>query len=191
MALLVLGLIIFLGVHSVRMLAPSWRDLQLMRRGTLAWKAVYSIVSLIGVALIAWGYAEARLDPLQVWQPPLWTRHLAALLMLVSFICVAAAYIPGNWIKARFGHPMLAGVKTWALAHLIANGTLADIVLFGSFLVWSILQFRTSRLRDKARGAVYVRLSAARDVLVVVLGIAGAAVFTLFLHQWLIGVRPF
>lgn len=191
MALLILGLIVFLGVHSIRMLAPSWRDLQLMRRGTLAWKAVYSIASLIGVALIACGYAEARLDPVHLWQPPPWTRHLAALLMLLAFICVAAAYVPGNWIKARFGHPMLAGVKTWALAHLIANGTLADLVLFGSFLVWAILQFRTSRLRDKARGGVRVRLSAARDVLVLVLGVGGTAVFTLFLHQWLIGVRPF
>jgi uncharacterized membrane protein len=191
MALLILGLIVFLGVHSIRMLAPSWRDLQLMRRGALVWKAVYSIVSLLGFALIAYGYAEARLDPVHLWQPPLWTRHVAALLMLIAFICVAAAYVPGNWIKARFGHPMLAGVKTWALAHLIANGTLADLILFGSFLVWAILQFRTSRLRDQARGVVRVRLSAARDVLVLVLGVAGTAVFTLFLHQWLIGVRPF
>lgn len=191
MTLLILGLVIFLGVHSIRMVAPSWRDLQMMRRGTLVWKGLYSMISLLGFALIIYGYAEARLDPVVVWQPPLWTRHVVAPLMLVAFICIAAAYIPGSWIKARFGHPMLAGVKTWALAHLIANGTLADIILFGSFLVWSILQFRTNRLRDRAHGTVYAHLSTTRDVLVVIFGIGGAAVFMLFLHQWLIGVRPY
>lgn len=191
MSLLILGLIVFLGVHSIRMLAPAWRDLQLVRRGALAWKGVYSLVSLLAFALIAYGYGQARLDPVFIWQPPVWTRHLAALMMLVAFVCIAAAYIPGNIIKSKIGHPMLAGVKTWAFAHLISNGTLADIILFGSFLIWSILQFRTSRRRDKARGTLYAHLSGTRDVLVVVLGLAGAAVFTLFLHQWLIGVRPY
>ena len=189
--LLILGLVIFLGVHSIRMVAPAWRDLQRMRRGVMAWKALYTIVSLLGFALIVYGYGQARLDPIVLWVPPLWARHLAALLMLVAFICIAAAYIPGNIIKSKVGHPMLAGVKTWALAHLITNGTLADVILFGSFLIWSILQFRTSRRRDKAHGVVYVHLSKTRDVLVIIFGLGGAAVFALFLHQWLIGVRPF
>jgi uncharacterized membrane protein len=189
--LLILGLVIFLGVHSVRMVAPSWRDLQLMRRGVTAWKGLYAIVSLIGLGLIIYGYGQARLDPVVLWAPPVWTRHLAALMMLLAFICITAAYIPGNIIRAKIGHPMLAGVKTWALAHLITNGTLADAVLFGSFLIWAILQFRVSRRRDKARGVVYVHLSATRDVLVVVLGIASTALFALFLHHWLIGLRPF
>lgn len=191
MALLVFGLILFLGVHSTRMVAPAWRDLQMQRRGVMVWKALYSIVSLLGFALIAYGYAQARMEPVVVWQPPAWTKHAAAPLMLASFILMAAAYVPGNIIKTRIGHPMLAGVKLWAFAHLIANGTLADIVLFGSFLVWSVLQFRVNRRRDKLHGAVYAHLSTTRDVLVVVLGVGGAGVFMLFLHQWLIGVRPY
>jgi len=191
MALLIVGLIIFLGVHSIRMLAPAWRDLQLARRGELIWKGLYSIISLLGFVLIIYGYAHARLDPVYIWQPPVWAKHVAAPLMLISFICIAAAYIPGNIIKSKIGHPMLAGVKTWALAHLITNGTLADLYLFGSFLLWSIFQFRASRLRDKAHGVIYAHLSPTRDVLVIVFGIGGAIVFMLFLHQWLIGVRPF
>ena len=191
MALLILGLVIFLGVHSIRMVAPAWRDLQRMRSGVLAWKGIYAIVSLVGFALIVYGYGQARLEPVVLWVPPLWTRHLGALLMLVAFICIAAAYIPGNIIKAKVGHPMLAGVKTWAFAHLITNGTLADVILFGSFLIWSILQFRVSRRRDKAHGVIYAHLSGTRDVLVLVLGVGGAGVFSVFLHQWLIGVRPF
>lgn len=191
MALLILGLIVFLGVHSIRMLVPAWRELQLRRRGELAWKGIYSLVSLLGFALIVYGYGEARLNPVFIWQPPLWTRHIAALLMLIAFICIAAAYIPGNIIKTKIGHPMLAGVKTWALAHLITNGTLADIILFGSFLIWAVLQFRANRQRDKTHGVVYAHLSITRDILVIVLGVGGAVVFALFLHQWLIGVRPF
>lgn len=191
MALLILGLIIFLGVHSIRMVAPSWRELQMRRRGVLVWKGLYAVVSLLGLVLIVCGYAGARMEPLPLWVLPPWTRHLAALLMLIAFICAAATYIPGNFIKARIGHPMLVGVKTWAFAHLLTNGTLADLVLFGSFLVWSILQFRTSRRRDRANGTIYAHLSITRDVLVIVLGIAATGIFAMFLHQPLIGVRPF
>ena len=191
MALLIFGLIVFLGVHSIRMVAPAWRDLQMRRRGTLAWKALYSVVSLLGFALIVYGYAQARMEPLVIWHAPAWTKHAAAPLMLASFILMAAAYVPGNIIKTKIGHPMLAGVKLWAFAHLLANGTLADIVLFGSFLVWSVLQFRANRRRDKLHGVVYAHLSTTRDVLVVVLGAGAAGVFMLFLHQWLIGVRPY
>lgn len=191
MTLLILGLIIFLGVHSIRLVAPSWRELQMQRRGVLAWKGFYTLVSLLGLVLIVYGYGQARMESVLLWALPAWTRHLAALLMLLSFICVAAAYIPGNVIKARIGHPMLIGVKTWAFAHLLSNGTLADLVLFGSFLLWSILQFRASRRRDKLNGTVYAHLSITRDVLVLVLGVAGTGVFALFLHQMLIGVRPF
>lgn len=189
--MLILGLIVFLGVHSIRMVAPTWRELQLQRRGVLGWKALYAAISLIGLALIVYGYGQARMAPVVLWTPPLWTRHAAGLLMLFSFICVAATYIPGSWIKSRVGHPMLAGVKLWALAHLIANGTLADLVLFGSFLVWSILQFRISRRRDRASGKVYAHLSFTRDVLVVVSGVAATGVFAMFLHRLLIGVHPF
>jgi uncharacterized membrane protein len=191
MTLLILGLIVFLGVHSVRMLAPSWRELQVGRVGLLPWKAAYTFFSLLGLGLLAYGYGQARLDPVVLWLPPVWTRHAAALLMLAAFICLAAAYVPGNWLKAKVGHPMLAAVKLWAFAHLLSNGNLADLVLFGTFLLWAILQFRVSRRRDKASGRIYPRLSLNRDLLVLFLGVAGTGIFALFLHQMLIGVRPF
>jgi uncharacterized membrane protein len=153
--------------------------------------AAYALISLLGLLMIIYGYAEARLNPVTLWVPPLWTKHLAALMMLIAFICIAAAYIPGNIIKAKIGHPMLAAVKTWAMAHLITNGDLADVVLFGSFLVWAIFQFRASRRRDKAAGTRYTRLSLNRDLLVLFFGVVGTGVFAMFLHLPLIGVRPF
>lgn len=191
MSLLILGLAVFLGVHSIRMVAPDWRERMIRQVGLLPWKGLYALVSLLGLIGIIYGYGEAHMAPVVLWQPPLWTRHLAALLMLLAFICVAAAYIPHNWIKARFGHPMLAGVKTWGFAHLIANGTLADVVLFGSFMIWAILEYRVHRLRDRAAGVVYRRGHPMLDVIVVLTGAAATGVFALFLHLPLIGVRPF
>lgn len=191
MTLLILGLITFLGVHSTRMLAPQWRDAQIARLGLLPWKGIYSALSFIGLGLIIYGYDQTRLDPVVLWLPPVWTKHAAGLLMLVAFICLAATYTPGNTLKAKIGHPMLAGVKTWALAHLLANGNLADVVLFGAFLVWSVVGFSISRRRDKAAGVTYPRISMQRDLLVLLLGVVGTAVFAGFLHLALIGVRPY
>ena len=191
MTLLILGLIVFLGVHSTRMCAPAWREAQIARFGMLPWKAVYAIVSLLGFVLIVHAYGQTRLDPIVLWQPPVWTKHVAGLLMLASFICIAAAYVPGNALKAKVGHPMLAGVKVWGFAHLLSNGNLADVVLFGSFMVWAILEFGTSRRRDKAADTTYPRISMGRDLLVLFLGVAGTAVFAGFLHLQLIGVRPY
>jgi uncharacterized membrane protein len=191
MNLLVLGLIVFFGVHSIGMAAPAWRERIVARIGLTPWKGGFALISLIGLGLVVYGYGQARLDPIMVWQPPFWTRHIAAPLMLVAFICIAATYVPGSWIKTKFGHPMLAGVKTWSFAHLITNGMLADIALFGAFLAWSVLEFRIHRRRDKAAGTVYPRISKHRDLLVLFLGVAGALVFMFFLHQPLIGVRPY
>jgi uncharacterized membrane protein len=191
MTILILGLIIFLGLHSVRIVAEDWRNATRARVGLIAWRAVYSLISVTGVVLIIWGYALARQAPVVVWIPPLATRHIAALLAVIAFIFIAAAYIPRNSIKARLHHPMTLGVKTWALAHLIANGTLHDIVLFGAFLLWAILLFRASRKRDAALGTIYPAGSAGATVLTIVAGIIGAGVFAMWLHAPLIGVRPF
>ncbi|MCC7313077.1 MAG: NnrU family protein, partial [Sulfuritalea sp.] len=121
---LILGLVLFLGIHSVRIFANDWRDAQLARLGLLPWKGVYALISAVGLGLIIWGYGLARVDPVVLWLPPVWTRHLAALLTLPAFILLVAAYLPGSHIKAKIGHPMVAGVKIWALAHLLANGNL-------------------------------------------------------------------
>src|SRR5262245_56698561 len=135
MGWLIVGLLIFLGAHSVRIFAEEWRTQRIARLGDKRWKGIYSLVSLVGFGLIVWCYGLAREHPLDLWDPPSWTRHAAAPLTLVAFILFAAAYVPANRIKARLGHPMILGVKVWALAHLLSNGRLADVVLFGSFLV--------------------------------------------------------
>ena len=191
MTALIVGLLIFLGVHSVRIFAEPWRTGVRARIGENAWKGAYSVASLAGFALLVWGYGQARLDPVPLWAPMLWARHLAALLMLVSFILLAAAYVPGNGIKARVHHPMVLGVKVWALAHLLANHTLADLLLFGGFLVWAVLCFRAARQRDRAAGTVYSPGSLPMTLVTVVAGTVAWAGFSFWAHAAWIGVRPF
>ncbi len=191
MTLLVLGLVIFLGVHSTRIFADGWRSRRLAAMGEIPWKGVYTVLSLVGFVLIVQGYAAARVDPVVLWNPPVWTRHLAALLTLPAFILLAAAYVPGNRIKARVGHPMVLGVKVWAIAHLIANGSLADVLLFGAFLAWSAASFSAARKRDRAAGVTYPALGIGRDIAVIAGGIVAWAAFAVWLHGLLIGVRPF
>ena len=191
MTLLILGLVIFLGAHSTRIFAEGWRGAQLTRLGEKGWKGLYSVVSLVGFVLLVWGYGVARQDPVPLWTPSIGMRHLASLLTLVSFIFLAAAYVPRNAIKAKLGHPMTLGVKIWALGHLLANHTLADLLLFGGFLVWAVLCFRAARARDRAAGTVRPAGTAAATALTVVVGVGAWVVFALWLHGPLIGVRPF
>ncbi|RDE51334.1 MAG: protein NrnU [Candidatus Accumulibacter meliphilus] len=191
MTTLILGLVIFLGVHSVRIFADDWRSGVRARIGANAWKGGYSLLSLLGFALLVWGYGQARLDPVLLWSPMIGTRHFAALLMLPSFILLAAAYVPRNGIKARVHHPMVLAVKIWALAHLLANHTLADLILFGSLLLWSVLDFRSSRQRDRAAGTVYPAGTQSATVVTVAVGAVAWAVFAFWAHAWLFDVRPF
>jgi len=191
MTALIAGLVVFLGVHSTRIFADDWRTRQVAQMGLQKWKLLYTVVSLLGFALLVWGYGQARMAPVVVWNPPVWTRHAASLLLLPSFILIVAGNMRGTRIKHWVGHPMVAGVKVWAFAHLLANGTLADIVLFGSFLVWAIVDYISSRRRDRVAGIVYPPGSAGRDAVAIVGGIVAWAVFGFWLHGWLIGVRPF
>ncbi|MDM4768042.1 NnrU family protein [Pelomonas sp. SE-A7] len=187
---LVAGLLIFLGLHSVRIFADDWRSRQIARLGDKPWKLSYTLLSLLGFGLIVHGYGQARLDPIVLWATPPGMNHLAALLTLVAFVLFTAAYVPGNQIKAKLGHPMLLGTKVWALAHLLANNQLADLLLFGGFLLWAILCFRSSRRRDAAAGLARPAGSAARTALTVVFGAAAWAAFAFWGHSLLIGVRP-
>lgn len=191
MTLLILGLVIFIGVHSTRILADGWRSATIARVGERPWKAVYSLLSIAGFVLLVIGYGAARESPVVLYAPPAWARHVAALLTVPAFILLVAAYVPGNAIKRAVGHPMVAGVKLWALAHLLANGTLADVVLFGTFLVWAALSFTAARRRDRAAGTVYPVGPGSRTALAVVIGLAAWAVFAFALHRPLIGVGPF
>jgi uncharacterized membrane protein len=190
MTALVAGLVLFLGMHSVRIFADRWRSDMIARLGLMRWKGAYSLVSLAGLVLIVWGYGQARLDPVVIWTPPPWTRHLATLLVLPAFILIVAGNLPGTKMKAALGHPMVLGTKVWALAHLLSNGTLADVALFGSFLAWAIADFASARRRDRLAGTVYPAGTIRRDALAIVVGSLAWAVFGYWLHGPLIGVRP-
>ena len=191
MTTLVAGLILFLGVHSVRIFAEPWRVRTIARIGENPWKGLYSLIAIAGFVLLVWGYGQARQQGVVLFEPPVFMRHITSLLMLVSFVLLAAAYVPGNHIKARLGHPMIIGVKVWAFAHLLANGRLSDVVLFGAFLAWAIADFIAARKRDRAAGTVYPPGDELRTVLTVVAGVVAWAVFVAGLHLWLIGVAPF
>lgn len=191
MLFLITGLVLFLGIHSVRIVAEGWRSRQRARLGEKGWKLAYTVVSLLGFGLIIYGYGLARQTPQALWATPRGMNHLAALLTLLSFVLLVAAYIPGNAIKAKLRHPMTLSVKVWALAHLLANNTLADVLLFGSFLIWAILAFRAARQRDRLNPPAAVHVKASATALTVLIGLAAWAAFALWGHQALIGVRPF
>lgn len=191
MTLLILGLVLFLGMHSTRIVADGLRSAQVARLGLNGWKAIYSIVSIAGFVLLVYGYGLARESPTVLFVPPPWMRHVTALLTIPAFVLLAAAYVPGTRIKRAVGHPMVAGVKIWAFAHLLANGTLADVVLFGTFLVWAVFDYVAARRRDRAAGIVYATGPVARDVTAIAVGLAAYLVFAFWLHAWWIGVRPF
>ena len=190
MAVLLLGLVLFLGVHSTRIVAEDWRSRMLGRLGEKGWKGTYSLVSIVGFVLVVWGYGMARQNPVVLWTPPRGMNHLAALLMVVSFVLLVAAYVPRNAFKARLHHPMILGVKTWAFAHLLANGTLADVVLFGAFLAWGVTDFIASRRRDRAQGVTYAAGTTRGTVIAAVVGLVLWAVFVGWAHKFLIGVSP-
>jgi uncharacterized membrane protein len=189
MSLLILGLVLFLGIHSVSIVAPGWRDAQAVRLGEMPWKGVYAVVSIVGFALLVYGYGLARQAPVVLYTPPKGLRHAALLLMLPVFVLLLAAYLPGR-IKTAAKHPMLLATKLWATAHLLANGTLADVLLFGGFLAWAVAD-RISLKRRPPRplpGMGPPRVL--NDVIALVGGLGLYVLFVVWAHVWLIGVRP-
>jgi uncharacterized membrane protein len=186
MTLLLIGLLLFLGVHSVSIVAPRWRDAMAGRIGEQPWKGVYTLIAVVGFVLIVKGYAAARLDPTVLYAPAPWLRHVAFALLLPVFPLLLATYLPGR-IKRAAKHPTLLATKLWALAHLLANGMLADVVLFGAFLAWAVAD-RISLTRRPARAVPALPGSRANDAIVIVGGLAIYAAFALWLHPLLIGV---
>jgi uncharacterized membrane protein len=190
MGMLILGLVLFLACHSVRVFAEDWRTATMLRLGDKMYKGLYSLVSLLGFVLLVYGYSLARVDSSILWLPPVGTRHAASLLMLV------ATYVPRNAIQKRLRHPMVLSVKVWALAHLISNGRLVDVVLFGTFLVWAVLSFRAARQRDRLLDSMEPAATEASETAssttmkVMVIGALVWAVFLLGGHAWLFGVSP-
>lgn len=190
MAYLILGLVLFLGVHSVRIVADGWRTQTLARLGEGPYKGIYTLISLLGFGLIVWGFGVAREVPTMLWMPPRGMRHAATLLTLIAFVLLAAAYVPRNAIKSRLHHPMVLAVKTWALAHLLANGSVAHVILFGAFLAWAVANFIAARKRDRALGTSYPTGTLGGTVATVVAGVALWAAVAFWLHGLLIGIRP-
>lgn len=190
MSLLILGLLLFLGTHSVRVVADGWRTQVIKRRGERLWKLGYTLLSVTGFVLIVWGYSRARLEPVPLWTPQVWARHLASLLTLVAFVLVVAAYVPRNHLKARLKHPMLLGVKAWALAHLLANHTVADLLLFGGFLAWAVVCYVSAKRRDERAGRLPPPGTAIGTALAIVIGLVAWGVFGQWVHGAWLGVRP-
>jgi len=191
MWLLIIGLVLFLGAHSAYMLAPAWRERQMLKLGENGWKGVYALVSGIGLLAIIWGFGLARTQPTLLYMPPTGMRHLNSLFTLLAFVLIAAAYVPRNRIKVWIGHPMLAGVALWAFGHLLATGWLRDLLLFGLFFVWAAADFMVSRRRDRRAGVSYPGATVTGDALTVVVGVVAWAAFAFWLHLRLIGVAPF
>lgn len=196
MGMLLLGLVLFLGCHSVRVFAEPWRENVLLQWGEKKYKGLYSLASVVGFVLIVYGFSIASMGSPTLWIPPVATRHVASLLMLLAIILLVAAYVPNNAIKHRLKHPMVLSVKVWALAHLLANGRVVDLILFGTFLVWSVLLFRASRQRDQWQADLQIETNDAPTIAsstttrVCVIGALVWAALLLGGHAWLFGVSP-
>ncbi len=186
MITLLLGLAIFFAVHSVSIINEPWRNRMVAKMGALPWKALYAVLSVAGFMLIIWGYGMARHDPILLYSPSPWLSHIAMLLLVPVFPLLLAAYFPGR-IKTVTKHPMLAATKFWALAHLLANGMLADVLLFGAFLAWAVL-VRISMKQRQQRPLPGAPATKANDIIVVVVGLALYLAFVFWLHALLIGV---
>lgn len=186
MGWLILGLVIFLGVHSISIFAEPWRGRMARRLGEWPWKGLYSVVAIAGFVLIVCGYGLARQDPTWLYMPPTWMRHVAFLLLLPVFPLLLAAYFPGR-IQATLKHPMLVAVKLWALAHLLTNGAAADVLLFGSILAWAVAD-RISLKHRRPRPVPALPRSNWNDAIAVAGGLAIYLAFVLWLHRILIGM---
>lgn len=190
MTLLIAGLILFYAIHLVPT-RPALRQSMIGSLGENGYKGLFTVVSLIGFALIVYGYGQAKIAPSsvnpQLWAPPTWTRHIAYLLMLFAFILIVAAYVPSR-IRDKARHPMLAAIKIWALAHLLVRGDLAGLILFGSFLAWAVYDRISVKHRANAGGPLGDTPGTARgDIIVIVVGLALYAFILVVGHAWLIG----
>lgn len=188
---LILGLVLFLGIHSVRIVAPEFRQAQIDQRGLNAWKGIYTVISIVGFVILVWGYGIARQDPVVFFVAPAWMSHVVALLMLPVMILLVASQVPAGRIKAAVKHPMLLGVKIWALAHLLVNGDLASVLLFGGFLAWAVVD----RISEKKRLQAGLTSNPVAgplkwDIIAVVGGLVLYVLFVVVLHKLLIGVPP-
>ena len=186
MSMLVLGLVLFLGIHSISIVSDAWRDRVVAKLGVVPFKAIYGLISLAGLVLIVKGYGAAKMDPTWLWQPPAFLRHVSMLLMLPVFTALLATYFPGR-ISHTLKHPTLVAVKAWAVAHLLVNGTLAAVLLFGGFLAWAVAD-RISMKNRELRSFPLVKERAPNDIIAIVGGLGLYLAFVFWLHWYLFGV---
>ena len=189
MVIFIIGIIIFFGSHSVRIFADPWRTSMIEKLGEKKWKGLYTLISLLGLILLIIGYSHAKQNTVMIWQPPVFLTHLAVLLNLFTFILLTSSARNNNAIRLKLKHPMILGVKVWAIAHLLANGSLIDLILFGSFLIWAVLDFRSARNRPSPSENTQV-VSVKATLSAILLGVVFWLAFIFGLHQWLIGVSP-
>ncbi len=186
MSWLVAGLIIFFAVHAISIINEPWRDRMVAKMGEGPWKGIYSVVAAIGFLLIVWGYGLARQESAVIYFSAPWLMHLSMLLLIPVFPLLLATYFPGR-IRTFARHPMLIATILWAFAHLLVNGRLTDVLLFGSFLVWSGLDLFSMRQRVQ-RPVPSAPASRFNDLISLVLGLALYSMFVVWLHSMLIGV---
>ncbi|MGF0538832.1 NnrU family protein [Agrobacterium sp. ES01] len=189
MAILIIGVLMFIGTHSLRSFAPGARTSMIAKLGVQGWRAVYSLVSIVSIAVIVYGYSQA--PTVNLWFPPVWTAHIALTLMLFAMVCLVAAVLPAGHIATKTKHPMVLSIKIWATAHLLANGDLASVILFGAFLAWGVFMRITLKRRQRA-GEITLRpfVSTRYDLLALVLGVVVWLAFILKLHELLFNVAP-
>jgi len=190
MALLILGIVLFLGVHLIRVVAPGLRTSMIASIGESGWKIAYSVASILTLILLIYGFGQAR-DMTPIWSPPFWMSHITILLMLFAMICLVASLLPAGHIAVKTKHPMVLSVKIWALAHLLSNGDGAAILLFAAFLAWGVI-LRISLKRRQRAGEITLRpfVSAKYDLYAIIIGVVVWALIIWKLHAWIIGVSP-
>ncbi|MFP4146429.1 MAG: NnrU family protein [Halorhodospira sp.] len=190
---LILGLALFLGAHSTRMLAPAWRQGQIEQRGEKRWKGSMALSSLAGLVLIIAGYAFAHGGQPEIWQAPAWLDPIVGTLMLAALILATAAFVSGSQLRVWVGHPLVAAVGLWSLAHLIATGgRVVDLALFGLFLLWAAFDFFSLRRRDREAGTVpQMPAGLKKDAVAIGIGVVVYLAFVVFLHELLFGVPAF
>ena len=190
MTTLLTGLAIFLGVHSVSIVAPRWRDRMAAHIGLRAWQAIYAVASLVGLILVVRGYGEARIGASVLYVSPQWLKDVTVGLMILFFPLLLATYLPGRIRATVRNNPMLVATKLWAAAHLLANGSVADIALFGGFLLWAAADRISLKFREP-RAVPTLPTTRWNDAIAVAGGLALYFVFLLGAHVALIGVPAY
>lgn len=190
MLILIVGLAIFFAVHSVRLFVPDWRKMAVTKAGLMSWRVRFSMLSLLSIGFIFMGYGEARLAPVWLWFPPTFMPHVTSLIMLVALFFFCSALVPKTTLRRVTGYPLYLSVKLWAFAHLLSNGNLADVLLFGSFLIWAIVSYAVFRRRDRNEGVKPEESNFRFDLIAFGFTLVSWFAIVLFFHKAVIGVSP-